>query len=548
MNAASLLVVDPAGLGGAVLRGPPGPGRDRFLAELRAGLPAGAPFRRVPLHIDDDRLLGGLDLAATLRAGRPLAQRGLLAEADGGIVVFAAAERLSAGTAAHIAAALDQGEVITERDGLAHRSPARIGAVALDEGEGEESVAPPLRDRLAFHLDPATEPVSAPVDVARARMLLPDVVAGEDVIESLCIAAAALGIASLRAVLLALRAAKVSASLAGRTAVLAEDAALAARLVLGPRATAVPAAPEPEPEPPAEPPPANADDPSPDPGGPMADRVLAAALAALPPGLLARLQAGQPRATKAGRAGAPSKSGARGRPAGTRPGKPGAGRRLSLIGTLIAAVPWQRLRGRDGPIEIRAGDLRVIHRKPRSETTTIFLVDASGSQALNRLAEAKGAVQLLLADCYVRRDKVALVAFRGRAAELLLPPTRSLVRAKRSLAGLPGGGGTPLAAGLDAGVALAASVRRRGGTPSLVLLTDGQANVGRDGRGGRPAAERDAACAGRRVREAGFAAALVDTSARPHPAGRRLAAEMGARYLPLPYARAATLLQSVRGG
>ncbi|MGI4802955.1 MAG: VWA domain-containing protein, partial [Janthinobacterium lividum] len=225
------------------------------------------------------------------------------------------------------------------------------------------------------------------------------------------------------------------------------------------------------------------------------------------------------------------------------------GFRLALLDTIRAALPYQRLRDAHGmAIAIRPGDLRIVRRQPRTESTTIFLVDASGSQALGRLAEAKGAVQLLLADCYVRRDQVALIAFRGRVAELVLPPTRSLVRAKRSLAGLPGGGGTPLALGLDAGFALADGIRRRGGTPAIVVLTDGSANVGRDGRGGRPAAERDADDAARRIRAAGHRALLVDSSVRPGPAGRRIAAAMGGRYVPLPFAGAAAISGLVRGG
>lgn len=100
MTAAALLALDPAGLGGVVLRGPPGPARDRWLAALRAMLPDQTPWRRLPLAIGEDRLLGGLDLGATLAAGRPLAQRGILAEADGGIILLPCAERLDPGTAA----------------------------------------------------------------------------------------------------------------------------------------------------------------------------------------------------------------------------------------------------------------------------------------------------------------------------------------------------------------------------------------------------------------------------------------------------------------
>jgi magnesium chelatase subunit D len=203
---------------------------------------------------------------------------------------------------------------------------------------------------------------------------------------------------------------------------------------------------------------------------------------------------------------------------------------------------------RTARVEVRHDDFRITRFKQNTHTTTIFVVDASGSAALNRLAEAKGAVELLLADCYVRRDQVALLAFRGRSAELLLPPTRSLVRAKRSLANLPGGGGTPLAAGIDAAVALADAIRRRGDIPVIVLLTDGRANVARDGNGGRSQAAQDALAAARLLDAGGFSALLVDTSPRPQAQAQELAHAMGARYLPLPYADAAVLSRAVQAG
>jgi magnesium chelatase subunit D len=146
----------------------------------------------------------------------------------------------------------------------------------------------------------------------------------------------------------------------------------------------------------------------------------------------------------------------------------------------------------------------------------------------------------------VRRDRVALISFRDRGAQLLLPPTRSLVRAKRSLAGLPGGGGTPLASGMDAARELVDAIRRRGEVPLIVLLTDGQANVARNGKGGRPAAEADALQAARLLRAERTPTVLVDTARQPRPLTAQLAREMGARYLPLPYADAGTLAAAVR--
>lgn len=557
--AAALLAVDPPGTGAAV-RSPPGPARDRWLALLRAGLPASAPVRRLPPSAPDSRLLGGLDLSATLAAGRPVAERGLLAEADGGVVLVSMAERLPLATAARLAAVMDEGAVAAERDGLALRHPARIGVVALDEGMApDERPATTLLDRLAFHLelDGATvggADAAAPPEIAAARSRLPSVgPAGDDVLRALCETAAALGIASPRAPLLALRVARAAAALAGRSAPSQADAAVAARLVLAPRATCLPAAPEQADDDgaePHEPPPGPEDQADDDPGEPgpesVRDMLVAAAAAALPAGLLAGLSPASARkagAASEGRVGASRQAARRGRRIGTRPGDPRAGGRLDLVETLRAAAPWQTLRRRADAstvrrVEVRREDFRLVRFRQETATTTLFVVDASGSTALNRLGEAKGAVELLLADCYARRDQVSLLAFRGRGAELLLPPTSSLVRAKRSLSALPGGGGTPLAAGLDAALVAAAAERRRGRTPTMVLLTDGRANVARDGTrdgtGDRARAEEDALAAGRLARAARVAAVLVDTAPRPRPFARRPAAEMGARYLPLP--------------
>ena len=146
----------------------------------------------------------------------------------------------------------------------------------------------------------------------------------------------------------------------------------------------------------------------------------------------------------------------------------------------------------------------------------------------------------------MRREQVALVAFRGSGASVILPPTSSLVRAKRSLAGLPGGGATPLAAGIDAAAAVADQVRRGGRSPLVTLLTDARANAARSGAHGRQQAEEDAIASARLFRALNVPALLVDTSPRPNPFAQRLAHEMCARYLPLPYAEASAVACAVR--
>ncbi|MCA3261562.1 MAG: magnesium chelatase subunit D [Telmatospirillum sp.] len=567
--AVQLLAIDPAGLGGLHLRAPAGFARDALLGLLRDLLPADAPWKRVPLQIADERLLGGLDLAATLKAGRPVAERGVLAEVDGGVAVFAMAERLAPETAARIVAVLDRGEVVLARDGLSLATPTRLAAIALDEAvEADEQLPAAFAERLAFFADLGAvrhgEIGASSIDreaIAAARESLAQIEIAPEMHAAICGTALALGIGSSRADLLTLRAARASAALFGREAVTGDDVSVGCALVLAHRATQVPAPPvEEEQEEAPPPPPEQGDDAEPPteqatPDKPLDDIVLEAAAAAIPPDLLARLKVAKALgggADSAGKSGALQKSGKRGRPAGIFRGMPGQrNARLNLVATLRAAAPWQRIRAAGataGPrVRVLSEDFRVTRFKQRRETTTIFAIDASGSAALHRLAETKGAVELLLADCYVRRDRVSVIAFRAGRAELVLPPTRSLVRAKRALAGLPGGGGTPLATGMDTARELAEAIRRQGGTPTLVLLTDGRANVTRAGIGGRDAAEADAMDAARRIRATSLRVLLVDTGQRPTPLAQTLSTAMGAVYLALPRADAATLNKVVRG-
>jgi magnesium chelatase subunit D len=477
-----------------------------------------------------------------------VAEAGLLAQADGGLVIVAMAERMAPGIAARMAAAMDTGVINAERDGLSRQDVSDFGVIALDEGIDE---APPvtLTDRLAFQIatdGPAAEAVDAgSVMAARARLLA--VSPGPDTIEALVVACAQLGIASLRAPLLALRAACASAALAGRGQVADEDLQLAARLVLAPRATMVPGDPEPPPPPPP-PPEGEAEQPDEKQSGQLADTVLEAARAVLPADLLAGLARGATlRAKSGGTSGAIRKNAQRGRTIGVKLGDPKGGARLHLLATLRAAAPWQKLRGAGGGrIAVRRGDFRLRRFHQSTRTTTIFVVDASGSAAVHRLAEAKGAVELLLAECYVRRDRVALLSMRGAIAEILLPPTSSLARAKKSLAGMPGGGGTPLAAGFVAALALADGVKRGGQTPVAVFMTDGRPNIALSGAQGRPGAEADALTTARAWRASGHAALLVDMSVRPHPFARIVADAAAATYLPLPNASSGTLQNAVR--
>ncbi|MGY1722026.1 putative cobaltochelatase [Blastococcus sp. SYSU DS0533] len=220
-------------------------------------------------------------------------------------------------------------------------------------------------------------------------------------------------------------------------------------------------------------------------GGGHADAAAAPEKAAVAPADPFRTRRLEVPGIGAGAAGRRSRARAeRGRVVGsTRP--EGTVTKLHLAGTVLAAAPHQRVRGRSGPgLLVQRHDLRQAVLEGREGNLVLFVVDASGSMgARSRMAAVKGAVLSLLLDAYQRRDKVGLITFRGDAAELALPPTWSVEAAAARLTALPTGGRTPLAAGLlEAHRTLALErVRDPRRRPLLVVVTDGRATGARGG-------------------------------------------------------------------
>ena len=542
--ALTLLAVDPAGLGGLHLRARAGPVRDMFCAPLKMLFPNA---RRISPSINDLQLFGGVDIAETLTRGEIIRTKGILETPTP--LIFTMAERCEPGLAARLAQSLDTG--------IGH------ALILLDEGSEEDEIAPKtLTERLAFHVDldglrhvELAQMVMEEADIVAARSRLASVEIPDDVPAALAVTAVRFGIDSLRAPLIALCAARANAALNNRKTVNQDDLQIAVQLVYAHRATQMPVEEEAEePEDDTQP------DDSPDTQSPDQDEsdlnlpddlLIDAVKAVLPFDVLAMLEgAGRVKtATGSGGAGQKKRGNRRGRPLPSRAGRLDGGNRIDLVATLRAAVPWQTIRRKQSPertgVLIRPSDIHVKVFQEVSDRLVIFAVDASGSSAVARLSEAKGAVELMLADAYARRDHVALIAFRGEGADLILPPTRSLVQTKRRLAGLPGGGGTPLASGLKAAAELAQRVRAQGLSPSIAVLTDGRANVPLPGKTGRTAANDDAQAMARHVRTLNIPSAVIDTSVRPHRDLRALCHVMDAQYIPLPRADAKGLSRAI---
>lgn len=572
---AILLAINPRGLKGVSIKSQFGPVRDYWLHYFTNLLPADSKIIKAPANLSAEQLFGSLDIESALLSGEFKVSQGLLERLGGQYLLLPMAERMNLQAMTHISQALD------EKNLFNHPHTAKdshFGVVVFDESDPqEEGVNLRLLDRLAFTLyldrfsigDIKQSLEVTPTDIEAAIALMPSVTCPQDLVELLVKAGLSLGISSLRANQFAVEAAKSLAALRGLIVVGQEEVMDAARLVYA-HLKSIQTLPEEESSSQSEEDVDNNqedqhhsenetskdteasdledEDPSSS-NDDFEDLVVEAVKTSIPPQLM--LQLNQPlrptktKASIAGKSGSIEKSHVSGRPHGARKGLPGNGRRLDILKSVRSAIPWQSLRIQHGDASVRSGigskihfraeDLHTKQYLKRRGTITIFLVDASGSSATQRLSEAKGALEELLSQCYIRRDEVAMLSMRGSKVEIVLPPTRSLVRAKRNLASLPGGGGTPLASGLRSANEMAISLERKGLTPIIVIMTDGKANVNLNGVGGRVGAHNDALATAKELRMKNHRILFVDTSPQPEKLAQELAGTMAAQYFPLPY-------------
>jgi magnesium chelatase subunit D len=574
-----LLAVEPR-LRGMAVGAPAGAGKSSLARGMRDLLCSGdrsVPFVELPLGVDEAGLLGGLDIEATLRAGRRVARAGALARADGGILYADQVNLLPDAIINPLIAAIDTGEVRLEREGLSICSPARFTFIgSYDPAEGlprrhlldrlglllvlprttnEQARAEIVRRNVRRAPAQASEAYTDELDLLRglvlaAREQLPQVQIADEQIEQLLAMATLCGVEGHRADTFAVYAACAAAALGLRDRVEQEDLELAVRLVILPRATRLPPPPDQPPDQAPPPPPPDAEDDTSDaPPEPPSDEELTIppeqVLSALAAELPVELEQLPFRALRRGKTGSRGTvAGKRGRHIRSIPGDPRRGR-IDVSATLRVAAPFQPLRrsqaGADAQsprVLLRADDLRIKQYRSKAGALFLFAVDASGSMALHRMRQAKGAVHALLQKAYVHRDRVALLAFRGQSAELLLPPSQSVELARRALDLLPTGGGTPLAAALLAAIDVAQQARARGIMQTvLVLLTDGRANVGL--RAGREQIAEELQTLGRAVVAAGIQTIVVDTQRTYLSRGeaRKLAEWLAGEYVYLPNAQ-----------